>query len=58
MNPRDKIISRLADLECKRVSRKVIRNLQRLTEGMQSGDDSVLANVWDEVCVQVRGKNL
>ena len=56
MNPRDRIISRLADLECKRVSRKVIRALQRMTEGMQSGDDSVLANVWDEVCVQVQGQ--
>lgn len=56
MNPRDRIISRLADLECKRLSRKVIRGLQKMTEGMQSGDDSVLANVWDEVCVQVQGQ--
>jgi hypothetical protein len=27
-----------------------------MTEGMQSGDDSGLRNVWDEVCVQVQGQ--
>ena len=56
MDPRDRIISRIADHECERISRKVIRSLQRMTEGMQSGDDSVLRNVWDEVCVQVQGQ--
>jgi len=27
-----------------------------MTEGMQSGDDSPLKNVWDEICVQVQGE--
>ena len=54
MDPRDLIISRIADRECQRISRKVVRSLQRMTEGMQSGDDSGLRNVWDEVCVQVQ----
>jgi len=56
MDPRDRIISHIADRECERMSRKVIRILQRMTEGMQSGDDSGLRNVWDEVCVQVQGQ--
>jgi hypothetical protein len=27
-----------------------------MTEGMQSGADTTLDNVWDEVCVQVQGQ--
>jgi len=26
-----------------------------MTDGMQSGEDTQLKNVWDEVCVQVQG---
>ncbi len=33
---------------------KVIRDLRKITEGMQSGDDSPLKNVWDEICVQMQ----
>ena len=57
MDPRDLIISRIADRECQRISRKVVRCLQRMTKGMQSGDDSGLRNVWDEGCVQVQGEH-
>lgn len=56
MNYRDKIISEMAGIECKRVSRKVVRELQKMTEGMQSGDDTPLKNIWDEICVQVQGE--
>ncbi|MBI2817806.1 MAG: hypothetical protein HYX72_12785 [Acidobacteria bacterium] len=54
MDHRDKIIADIAERECRRVSRKVIVALQKMTEGMQSGDGSILKNVWDEVCVQVQ----
>ena len=50
------IITVVSEPECKRIARKVVRDLQGMTEGMQSGDDSVLANLWDEVCVQVQGE--
>jgi hypothetical protein len=56
MDPRDRVISSIADPECQRISRKVIRSLQGMTEGMQSGDDTCLKNLWDEVCVQVQGE--
>jgi hypothetical protein len=50
------IVWRLAEAVCQRVSRKAIRILQNLTEGLHSGDDSSLINVWDEICVQVQGQ--
>jgi len=51
---RNKIISWLAESECEKVCRKTIRVLQKMTEEMQSGDDTPLKNLWDEVCVQVQ----
>ena len=51
---KDRIISNLAERECKRISRKTIRALQSMTEEMQSGTDTSLKNIWDEVCVQVQ----
>lgn len=56
MNYQDKIISDLAEATCKRLSRKVIRSLTKMTDWMQSGDDTPLKNIWDEVCVQVQGE--
>lgn len=38
----------------KRLTSRVIRKLQRLTDCRLSGDDSVLNNTWDEICVQVQ----
>ena len=52
MDERDRIIEWLADQECKRIVGKIRRALQGMTEGRQSGDDSGLANLWDEVCMQ------
>lgn len=54
MNHKDKIISALAEAACEEISRKVIRSLRKMTAGMQSGDDSPLKNIWDEVCVQIQ----
>ncbi len=54
MNYRDKIISDLAEAACKRLSRKVIGSLTKMTDGMQSEDDTPLKNIWDEICVQVQ----
>ena len=56
MDERDRIIKWLADQECKRIVHKIRRALQGMTEGRQSGDDSGLANLWDEVCVQMQGQ--
>jgi hypothetical protein len=53
---RDRIIWKIADAECERVSRGVIRALQRITNAMLSGDDSGLRNSWDEICVQAQGQ--
>src|SRR5262245_17782809 len=54
MDYRDEIISEIAKVECERICRGVIHALQRMTDGMQSGDDTPLKNIWDEVCVQVQ----
>lgn len=56
MNYRDKIIKDIAESRCRKVSGKIVRDLQKMTEGMQSGDDTPLKNVWDEICVQVQGE--
>jgi len=52
MNYKDNIISHVSNEACKEVSAKVVRSLRKMTEGMQSGDDTPLKNIWDEVCVQ------
>jgi len=51
---RDEIISSVAETACKRLTKRVIRELQMMTEDLLSGDDSGLKNIWDEICVQVR----
>lgn len=55
-NYRKKIIAGIAKSECKKISRKVIEIFEGMTEGMQSGDDSSLKSIWDEICVQVKGE--
>lgn len=50
------IVMCLAKEACQRIARKVVRELQQLTDGLHSGDDSGLKNAWDEICVQVQGE--
>ena len=49
-----RFIDALAETTRERLVRRAIRCLQRMTDGPVSGGDSVLANVWDEICVQVQ----
>jgi hypothetical protein len=48
------IVMNLAEQVCQRITRKVIRDLQVLDNGLQVGDDSGLTNAWEEICVQVQ----
>jgi hypothetical protein len=50
-----RIVRSLAEQVCQRVTRRAIRALQKLENGLQSGDDSGLTNAWEEICVQVQG---
>ncbi len=54
MTPYERIVADLARDVTRRVVGTIVRGLQRMTEDLTSGDDSGLANVWDEVCVQVQ----
>jgi len=56
MEYRNNIIMSVAEKGCKKVSNKVAGELRKITDGMQSGANSPLKNIWDEVCVQVQGK--
>jgi hypothetical protein len=49
----ESIVRDVADRAARRVARKSIAALQKLT-GAQSGDDSALKTVWDEICVQMQ----
>lgn len=55
-NYRKKIIAGIAKAECKKISSRVVEIFEGMTEGMQSGDDSPLKSLWDEICVQVQGE--
>jgi hypothetical protein len=50
------IVRKLAEQVCSRISRKVIRALQQQKDALLSGDDSVLASAWEELCVQIQGE--
>lgn len=47
------IVRALAEHCCKRITRSTIRWLQNIDVKL-SGDDSELANPWDEICAQVQ----
>jgi hypothetical protein len=48
------VIRAFAEAICKRMTHKSISVLQRMTSRGLSGDDSVLKNLWDEICAQVQ----
>lgn len=54
----ERVLWRIADCECERISRKTILALQRLTEPdcLLSGPETNLKNAWDEICVQMQGE--
>lgn len=54
MNYKDKIVSYVSNIACKNIAKKVIRDLKNMKEGLQSGDDSGLKTIWDELCVQAQ----
>ena len=56
MDYRDRLIRDLSERACKRITRRVIRTYRGRKEGMQSGDDTPLMNLWDEICVQAQGE--
>lgn len=49
------IVRAVAEGAAERITRKVIADLQQMTDTM-SGDDSGLKTTWDEICVQVQGE--
>ena len=49
MNYKDSIILHISNQACESISARVVRSLRKMTEGMQSGDDTPLRNIWDEV---------
>ena len=54
MDTTDRLVRDLAIRAIDKIVRRTIRELQAQTDGLQSGDDSGLANLWDEVCVQLQ----
>lgn len=47
-----RIVRDLASALKSRIVSACIRDLQRMREHLLSGEDSGLANIWDEICVQ------
>lgn len=48
------IVRQLAEHVSRRLCQRAIEELQGMTEGLGSGDDSGLESVWDEICVQMQ----
>ena len=50
------IVWQLAEHVAHGLTRRVIAVLQGMTDHLNSGEDSRLKSVWDEICVQVQGE--
>lgn len=48
------VVRALADQVCRRLTRRMIATLQKLNNGLLSGEDSGLKNAWDEICAQLQ----
>lgn len=48
------IVRQLAGHVARQVTERAIEILQGMAEGLGSGDDSGLENLWEEICVQVQ----
>jgi hypothetical protein len=49
MTPHEHLVFEIAEAATNRVVKRAARSLQRLGNGLQSGDDSGLINTWDEI---------
>jgi len=49
-----RIVRKLAEQVCHGITRRAIRALQHLKNGLQSGDDSGLTNAREEICAQIQ----
>ena len=56
MDFKDPFTSEVAATASHKIARQVIATLQRMKDGMQSGDNAGVANLWDEMCVHVQGE--
>jgi hypothetical protein len=54
MTTSERLVRDLAIRAIDKTVRRTIRTLQKQTDGLQSGDDSGLVNLWGEVCVQMQ----
>lgn len=54
-NFKDRLLAKFAEPLCRRIAYGARRELQSWDDAsMQSGDNSGLKNLWDEICVQVQ----
>jgi hypothetical protein len=56
MTPKDRIVSELAEVVCKRIAWQTRMALTNMTDCRLSGVDSPLKNSWEEICVQCQGE--
>lgn len=54
MSIESRLVEAQATAVVNRVARRVIAQLQRMKDCRLAGDDSVLDNTWDEICVQLQ----
>jgi hypothetical protein len=50
------IVREFAVQKCRIIVNAVRREFQTMRDCLQSGDDSGLESIWDEICVQVQGE--
>ena len=43
------VVRALAEQVCRRLTRRLIATLQKMNNGLLSGEDSGLKNTWDEI---------
>lgn len=48
------VVRELADRICQRLTRRTIAGLQKMRNGLLSGEGSGLQNTWDEICAQLQ----
>ena len=48
------VVRALAEQVCRRLTRRLIATLQKMNNGLLSGEDSGLKNTWDEICTQIQ----